>query len=153
MTQDEKDAAFYRQWAAEYDAKNAAKQRPEFDLSDDPYAPSGAAEEAAQQPKPAPVGNVVSMAAAVAARKPKPEPSVTKPYHVVLAGMVIDTVKARKGQDFMFVGKTAYRCLDSLWTMETDGLAGWLNVEIERAAQYMKQPSNNKLIAEARGWI
>ena len=53
----------------------------------------------------------------------------------------------------MFVGKTAYRCLDSLWTMETDGLAGWLNVEIERAAQYMKQPSNNKLIAEARGWI
>jgi P4 family phage/plasmid primase-like protien len=53
----------------------------------------------------------------------------------------------------MFIGKTAYRYLGGLWTMDTEGIVAWLNVEIERAAQYMRQPSNNRLVTEARGWI
>jgi P4 family phage/plasmid primase-like protien len=118
-----------------------------------------AAKAAASTPAalPAVQSKVTNLAAEREARTTKPQASPTasdstEPYHIVLAKMVIGVTQERGG-DLMFVGKTAYRYLGGLWFMDTEGITAWLNVEIERAAQHMKQPSNNKLVTEARGWI
>ena len=114
-----------------------------------------AAARRAQQSSDMPSDNVVDLAAATAARKPKPLPSTVSgetPYHIILGSSVVDVIQAR-GEDLMFIGKTAYWYSNGLWTMETDGLASWLNVEIEKAAKHFRQPSTSKLINEARAWI
>jgi hypothetical protein len=46
----------------------------------------------------------------------------------------------------MFTNKGAYRYSNGLWTMETEGMSAWLNVEIENAAKRYRQPSSIKLI-------
>ena len=90
--------------------------------------------------------------------KTKLKPILTKdlyenpPYHMILGDAVVYVIRAR-GEDLMFTKKGAYRYLNGLWSMETEGLSAWLNVEIEIAAKRYLQPSTTKLINEARAWI
>jgi hypothetical protein len=74
------------------------------------------------------------------------------PYHIILGACVIYVIRQR-GEDLMFTKKGAYRYLNGLWSMETEGLSAWLNVEIEIAAKRFRQPSTIKLIGEARAWM
>jgi len=88
--------------------------------------------------------------------KPKPT-SITEiydkpPYHIILGDCVIYVIRYRGG-DLMFTQKGAYRYSNGLWSMETEGLAAWLNVEIEIAAKKFRQVSSIKLINETRAWI
>jgi D5 N terminal like len=89
--------------------------------------------------------------------KPKPKPIITElyekpPYHIILGDCVVYVIRSR-GEDLMFTKKGAYRYSNGLWSMETEGLSAWLNVEIEIAAKRYLQPSTIKLINEARAWI
>jgi phage/plasmid-associated DNA primase len=101
-------------------------------------------------------GNVVNLADAAAARKPAPKPkpdvSDSDANHIKLGSTVIAVIKGR-GDDLIFTEKAAWRCSDGIWTMATDGMSAWLNVEIETGAKKMGFPSNNKLISETRQWI
>jgi P4 family phage/plasmid primase-like protien len=74
------------------------------------------------------------------------------PYHIILGDCVVFVIRHR-GEDLMFTQKGAYRYSNGLWSMETEGLSAWLNVEIEIAAKKYLQPSSIKLINEARAWI
>jgi hypothetical protein len=96
--------------------------------------------------------NVVSLAAA---RKEKPKPAPVSDQdanHIKIGGAVIDVLKKR-GDDLIFTSKAAWHCSGGLWTMATDGMASWLNVEIERAIVSMGYASASKLVNETRLWI
>jgi P4 family phage/plasmid primase-like protien len=87
----------------------------------------------------------------------EPKPSITElyenpPYHIILGDCVMHVIR-RRGEDLMFTKKAAYRYLNGLWSVETEGLSIWLNVEIEIAARRLRLPSTIKLIGEARAWI
>ena len=132
-------------------------EKAEFD--NDPWRPyrekheaEVAARAAAAQPEPDP--KVVRLITKDQI-KPKPKPldiDGAPPYHIIIAEAVIFNIR-HKGEDLMFIGKTAYRYSDGLWTMETDGMVSWLNVEIEKGAKYYRQASTSKLINEARAYI
>ena len=74
------------------------------------------------------------------------------PYHIILGDCVVFVIR-RRGEDLMFTDKAAYRYSNGLWSMATEGLSSWLNVEIEIAAKQYRQPSTIKLINESRAWI
>jgi hypothetical protein len=74
------------------------------------------------------------------------------PYHIILGDCVVFVIRSR-GEDLMFTKKGAYRYLNGLWSIETEGLSSWLNVEIEIAAKIYRQPSTIRLISETRAWI
>jgi P4 family phage/plasmid primase-like protien len=103
---------------------------------------------------PAPSAEVVSLAKArtAAAIKPKPAADPNDANHIIIGKAVIDVIKKR-GDDLIFTEKAAWRCSGGLWTMATDGMGAWLNVEIERAARGLNFASASKLINETRLWI
>jgi P4 family phage/plasmid primase-like protien len=129
------ERAQYKKFSDEYDADLAAKRA------------------ARDEPHQEPVNNVVALKSK---EQLKPKFNLAdldeKPWHIILGSAVVSVVKSR-GEDLMFTEKAAYRYADGLWSMETDGLSFWLNREIELAANALKQPSTNRLISEARGWI
>lgn len=96
-------------------------------------------------------GNVVSLATARVA-KPKPKVEQDDATHIKLGQCVIDMIRKR-GDDILFTEKAGWRCEGGIWTMATDGMNAWLNVEIETHAKGMGYPSNNKLLSETRNWI
>ncbi len=118
------------------------------------------------EPKPAPVmvatapqapqfGEVIDLAGAAALRKPKPivdKPDRGTPDHIRLGKAVIDIIQAR-GEDMLFTNKGCYYCQDGIWSMEPDGMAFRLNVEIETGAKAMDILSNTKVVNETRAWI
>ena len=102
-----------------------------------------------RQLAPAPISdNVVSLATA---RKPRAAKSNT-PLHIMLAEAVLTGIRAR-GDDLLFTQKAAFRYVDGLWRMETDGLKAWLDVETETACRALEIESANRLIAETRQLI
>jgi len=131
-------------------------EKAEFDI--DPYRVClrEEAARAAAQPEQEPVEDhkVVRLITKEQIKpKPAPQPGeVSTPYHVIIGTAVIEVIKNR-GEDLLFTEKATYYYSNGMWSMAVDGLTTWLNIEIERAAQYFRQPSNNKLINEARGWI
>ncbi len=108
----------------------------------------------------APASKLVNLADARARKleeSPKPAPKADNdqsPNHVRLGKAVVEIIQARSPrQDLMFTEKAAYRYHDGLWSMATDGLTFWLNMELEHGAKAMGMTSNAKLISEARSWI
>jgi phage/plasmid-associated DNA primase len=95
--------------------------------------------------------------ATVHALKPKKGPKISpKPnelHHVKLGLAVVGLIQDR-GDDLMFTPKGgSWRYSNGLWSMATDGMNAWLNVEIEKAAQALDYSSTSKNINETREWI
>jgi hypothetical protein len=72
--------------------------------------------------------------------------------HIKLGTAVIGAIRDR-GDDILFNEKRAWRCSGGNWTMATDGLNAWLNVEIERAIVGLHYSSTIELRNETRSWI
>lgn len=72
--------------------------------------------------------------------------------HIKLGTAVIGGIRDR-GLDIRFSEKGAWRCSGGIWTMTTDGMNAWLNVQIEKAIIALNYSSTIKLRNETRSWI
>ena len=143
-----------------YPYRHLSYKFEEDDEDEDDYETSGGTREPLGMQSSTSTSTVIDLPAVVVSSRivgPTPKTSIKElyenpPYHIILGDCVIYVIRWR-GEDLMFTKKAAYRYSNGLWSMETEGLSAWLNVEIEIAAKRYRQPSTIKLIAEARAWI
>ncbi|MDF9792225.1 UNVERIFIED_ORG: hypothetical protein M2438_002683 [Methylobacterium sp. SuP10 SLI 274] len=74
------------------------------------------------------------------------------PIHVVLGEAVLAAMASRN-QAVIFMRKAAWLYQGGLWSMEVDGLKGWLDVQIEMACRALSIDGSNRVRSEARGYI
>jgi P4 family phage/plasmid primase-like protien len=73
--------------------------------------------------------------------------------HAKMGGVIIGLCNDT-GRNILFTEKAAYQCDgNGLWSMSSDRLLRWLNVEIEKASKACNYKSTSKLVDETRKWI
>lgn len=85
-------------------------------------------------------------------RPVQPDTDERVPVHIVLGTAVLEAMEAR-GEAILFTARAMWTYRDGLWSMETDGVRQWLEVQVETAALALRLDSSVRTTNEARAWI